>query len=89
MNKLAELKIKFTAVVQAIEEIDRFAGEEMPEYNQLASEYKLAQKQVNIQEVMKKDLLAREHKALKMKEKMLELKELLQGVILAEVLVRI
>ena len=48
MNKLVELKIKFTAVVQAIEEIDRFTGEEMPEDNQLASEYKQAQKQANI-----------------------------------------
>ena len=35
MNKLVELKLKFTAVVQAIEEVDRFASEEMPEDNQL------------------------------------------------------
>ena len=48
MNKLVELKLKFTAVVQAIEEIDRFTSEEMPEDNQLASEYKQAQKQANM-----------------------------------------
>ena len=47
MNKLVELKIKFTAVVQAIEEIDRFVSEEMPEDNQLASEYKQAQKRAD------------------------------------------
>ena len=34
-------------MVQAIEEIDRFIGEEMPEDNQLASEYKQAQKRAN------------------------------------------
>ena len=30
LDKLVELKLKFTAVVQAIEEVDRFASEEMP-----------------------------------------------------------
>ena len=47
LDKLVELKLKFTAVVQAIEEVDRFASEEMPEDNQLNSEYKQPQKQAN------------------------------------------
>ena len=47
MKNLVELKLKFTAVVQAIEEIDRFASEEMPEDNQLNSDYKQAQKRSN------------------------------------------
>ena len=47
LEKLVELKLKFTKVVQAIKEVDRFAGEEMPEDNQLNSECKQAQKQAN------------------------------------------
>ena len=44
MDKLVKIKIKFTSVIQAIEEVDRFVGEDMPEdnHNQLASEYKQA-----------------------------------------------
>ena len=47
MDKLVSLKMKFTAVIQAIEEIHRFVGEEMPDDNQLASEHKQAQKRAD------------------------------------------
>ena len=47
LDKMVELRLKFTRVVQAIEEVDRFAGQEMPEDNQLNSECKQAQKQAN------------------------------------------
>ena len=42
-----DLKFKFTKVVQALEEIDRFIGQKMPEDNQLNDECKLAQKQAD------------------------------------------
>ena len=45
LKMMAELKLKFTRVVQAIEEVDRFTRQKMPEDNQLNSECKLAQKQ--------------------------------------------
>ena len=44
MNKFVNLKMKLTAVTQAVAEIDRFTGEEMPDDNQLAAEHKQAQK---------------------------------------------
>ena len=47
LEKMVELRRSFTKVVQAIEEVDRFAGQEMPEDNQLNSECKQAQKQAN------------------------------------------
>ena len=37
MDKFVSLKMKLTAVTQAIAEIDRFVDEEMPDDNQLAS----------------------------------------------------
>ena len=36
--------MKLTAVTQAVAEINRFTGEEMPDDNQLAAEHKQAQK---------------------------------------------
>ena len=44
MDKFVSLKMKLTQVIQAKAEIDRFVDEEMPEDNQLACEYKQAQK---------------------------------------------
>ena len=44
MNKFVNLKMKLTAVTQAVAEINRFTGEEMPDDNQLAAEHKQAQK---------------------------------------------
>ena len=38
LGKMVELKRSFTKVVQAIEEVDRFVGEDMPEDSQLNSE---------------------------------------------------
>ena len=43
-TRFTELKMKMTAVVQVLEEIKRFADEDMPEDNQLAAERKEAQK---------------------------------------------
>ena len=55
MNKFVSLKMKLTTVTQAVAEIKRFTDEEMPDDNQLATEYKQAQKradklQTNLQE---------------------------------------
>ena len=47
MDKFMNLKMKLTTVTQAIEEIDRFVDEEMPDYNQIASEHKTAQKKAD------------------------------------------
>ena len=47
LGKMVELKRSFTKVVQAIEEVDRFVGEDMPEDSQLNSEYKQAQKKAD------------------------------------------
>ena len=44
---MAELRLKFTRVVQAIEEVDRFAGQKMPEDNHLNAECKTAEKRGN------------------------------------------
>ena len=44
MNKFVSLKMKLTAVTQAVAEIKRFTDEEMPDDNQLAAEHKQAQK---------------------------------------------
>ena len=40
MNRFVELKMKLTAVTQAIAEINRFVGEDMPDDNQLAADHK-------------------------------------------------
>ena len=47
LGKMVELKNSFTKVVQAIEEVDRFIGEDMPEDSQLNSEYNRAEKRAN------------------------------------------
>ena len=47
MDKFVSLKMKLTQVIQAKAEIDRFVDEEMPEDNQLACEYKSAQKRAD------------------------------------------
>ena len=44
MNKFVNPKMKLTAVTQAVAEINRFIGEDMPDDNQLAAEHKQAQK---------------------------------------------
>ena len=47
LGKMVELKNSFTKVVQALEEVDRFIGEDMPEDSQLNSEYNRAEKRAN------------------------------------------
>ena len=47
MNKFVSLKMKLTAVTQAIAEINRFIGEDMPDDNQLAAEHKQAGKRAD------------------------------------------
>ena len=47
MNKFVNLKMKLTAVTQAIAEINRFIGEDMPDDNQLAAEHKQAGKRAD------------------------------------------
>ena len=47
MDKFVSLKMKLTTVIQATAEIDIFVDEDMPEDNQLAGEYKTAQKRAD------------------------------------------
>ena len=47
VDKFVSLKMKLTALTQAIEEIDNFVGEDMPDDNQIVSEHKTAQKKAD------------------------------------------
>ena len=47
LKMMSELQLKFTRVVQALEEMDRFTRQKMPEDNQLNAECKSAQRQAD------------------------------------------